>query len=156
MGPSDQPGREMLLRRMARESAEVKEEPSLTAQAAHPLKWIGLLSALLAILACYGTSLVVLGVSLLGVTLAVDEGAWAAAVSLFALLAFLGVAPGYLRHRKAAPGVLALSGAALTIWAMLGQYNWIVELGGLGALILAAGWDWRLKRLQSKRETEDA
>lgn len=133
-----------------------EEDTSTTTRGSNPLEWAGVLSALLAILACYGTSLVILGLSLLGATLAVDEGAWAAAISFFALLAFLGVAPGYLRHRRVAPGGLALIGASLVIWSMFGDYDWRTELGGLGALVLAAFWDWRLKRSHRKQENEDA
>lgn len=146
----------MLLQGLDGKQAPGERDTSPTTRGSNPLEGAGVLSALLAILACYGTSLVILGLSLLGATLAVDEGARAAAISLFAVLAFLGVAPGYLRHRRAAPGALALIGASLVIWSMVGDYAWITELGGLSALALAAVWDWRLKRSHRKQENEDA
>ena len=47
---------------------------------------------ILAILAYYGTLLLVAVLSALGVTLAVDDGAWAGAIVFFALLATAGLA----------------------------------------------------------------
>ncbi|MEX0921834.1 MAG: MerC domain-containing protein [Rhodovibrionaceae bacterium] len=120
------------------------------------LEWAGLLSVGLAVLACYGTSLVIIGLSLLGVTLVIDEGVWAASIAFLTFLAFLGIAAGYFHHRRAAPVALATIGAAAVIWSMFGVYDWIVELGGLGTLVIAAGWDWRLKKSHCKREMEDA
>lgn len=110
------------------------------------LGWLAGAGTVLAVLACYGTLAVVGALSLLGVTLVIDPGAWAGAIVVFAVLAVLGVALGYARHRVAGPLVLAAIGAALVIWAMLGSYSRLIEVAGFAGLIAAAIWDWRLKK----------
>ncbi|MDH3672668.1 MAG: hypothetical protein OES46_16175 [Gammaproteobacteria bacterium] len=58
--------------------------------------WLPGVATILAIAACYGTVLVITALSLLGITLVVHEGVWAGAISVFALLAVVGMALGYL------------------------------------------------------------
>jgi hypothetical protein len=101
----------------------------------------------LSITACYGTLAVLSVLSLLGVTLAINPGVWAWAISLFALLALGGVtlviggaawgSAGYRNYR-----------AALVVWAMVGSYSRIAELAGFAGLITAAIWDWRLQKCE--------
>ncbi len=116
------------------------------ARNASRLDWLAGVAALLSIVACYGTLFTISVLSALGVTLVVHDGAWAGAISLFAVLAVAGVFLGYRRHRTLAPLVLAAIGAAIILWVMLGSYDRILELIGFGALIAGAIWDWRLKR----------
>jgi arsenite methyltransferase len=111
--------------------------------------WLPGVATILAIAACYGTLLVVAALSLLGTTLVVHEGAWAGAISLFALLAVVGMALGYRRHHMLAPLVIAVISLALILWVMFGSYNRIIELIGFTGLIIAATWDWRLKRREA-------
>ncbi len=108
--------------------------------------WLASAATVLSIVACYGTLLVVGALSLLGISLAVHTGVWAGAISLFAVLAVVGIALGYKRHRTAAPLVLCVIGAGLIVWVMFGSYSRILELIGFAILIAAATWDWRLKR----------
>ena len=108
--------------------------------------WLPGVATILAIVACYGTLLVITTLSLLGITLVVHEGAWAGAISLFALLAVVGVALGYRRHHMLAPLVIGVVSLALILWVMFGSYNRIIEVIGFTGLIIAATWDWRLKR----------
>ncbi len=112
-------------------------------------------SALLSIAVCYGTLGLIAVLSLMGVTLAVNEDIWAGAIVAFALLAVLGVALGYRQHRNANPLWLAITGAALVIWAMYGSEGIVdllgvpafaVEITGFSALVAAAWRDGRLKR----------
>jgi uncharacterized integral membrane protein len=114
--------------------------------------WLGGAGALLAIAACYGTLAVLGALSLLGVTLAINEAAWAGAISLFAVIAVAGMAFGYSRHRVKAPLIIAVVGAALILWAMFVSYSRIVEICGFAALIAAAVWDWRLTKGAGGRE----
>ncbi|MFQ5938096.1 MAG: MerC domain-containing protein [Acidiferrobacterales bacterium] len=113
---------------------------------ASKLEWLAGVAALLSILACYGTLFVISVLSALGITLVVHGGAWAGAISLFAVLAVVGVALGYRRHRVLAPLVLAAIGAAIIIWVIFGPFNRVLELIGFAALVIGATWDWRLKR----------
>ncbi len=113
------------------------------------LEWLAGTAALLSIVACYGTLFTISVLSALGISLVVNEGAWAGAIALFAVLAVLGVVLGYRRHHTLAPLLLAAIGAAIILWVMFGSFNRILELGGFAALIVGAIWDWRLKRRSS-------
>jgi hypothetical protein len=117
--------------------------------------WLAGASALLSLIACYGTLGLVALFSMMGVTLALNVHIWAGVIIAFALLAVIGVTLGYRRHRNANPVRLAVIGAALVIWAMygaeaivdlLGVPSTIVEIAGFAALMASAYWDWRLKR----------
>ena len=117
--------------------------------------WLAGAAALLSIAVCYGTLGLIAVLSMIGVTLALNENIWAGVIVFFALLAVLGVTLGYRKHRNSNPARLAIFGAALVIWAMygaaaivdlLGVPGFAVEIAGFSALIAAAFWDWRLKR----------
>ncbi|SEM28103.1 MerC mercury resistance protein [Roseovarius azorensis] len=108
--------------------------------------WLAAGATLAAVAACYGTTLVVATLSLLGVAVAINEALWAGAISFLAVLAWSGVLLGYRRYRMPGPAMLATAGAASVLWAMYGRYHWLIELAGLAALGLAAFWDWRLRR----------
>lgn len=123
-----------------------------TANSAHRFDWLAGVATALAIATCYGTLVLISALSLLGITLAAHEGAWAGAVSLLALLAAVGVLLGYHQHRALAPLTLALAGAALILWVMFGRYDRIMEIAGFAALAVAAVWDWRLKAQTHKQE----
>lgn len=124
---------------------------STTAMAETPVvsrkgDWLASVATALSIVACYGTLLVVSALSLLGISLTVHTGAWAGAISLFAMLAVVGVVLGYRRHRVAVPLIFAVIGAGLIVWVMFGAYSRILELIGFAILVVAATWDWRLRR----------
>ncbi len=119
--------------------------------------WLAGAGTLLSLLACYGTLGLIAILSLMGISLAINEQVWAGVIVTFALVAVAGVAVGYRRHRNQAPAVIALAGALLIIWAMYGSENiraWFgflsrgIELAGFAGLIAAAAWDWRLKRIK--------
>ena len=113
--------------------------------------WLAGAGTVLAIAACYGTLATVSILSLLGVTLVINTGIWAGAISLFALLALVGVALSYPRHHTAGPVLIAALGTALVLWAMFGSYSRIVELMGFAGLITASIWDWRLNKCDDLR-----
>ena len=77
------------------------------------------------------------------------EGAWAGAISVFAVLAVVGMALRYRRHRALPPLVLAALGAALIVWVMFGVYHLAVELAGFALLVAATIWDWRVKQKET-------
>lgn len=104
------------------------------------------LSVLAAMLSCYGTIALVAILALLGVTLAVHEGAVAGLISIFAVVAAGVILWSAARLRKFGPALLAVAGAGLILWAMWGHYNWLVELSGFVALIGSTFWDWRMRK----------
>jgi len=99
----------------------------------------------LADLSCCGTAAVIGLLSLLGVSLALDEGIWAGAISLFAALATIAIAiaRSYRRHLIVGPAVVAALGLGLILWTMYGAYSRVVELVGFVLLKAATLWDWR-------------
>ncbi len=108
--------------------------------------WLPGIATACSILACYGT-LAVLGVlSLMGVGIVLHEGAWAAVISVFAVLAALGIGFSYRRHRAMGPIALATVGALMVLWAMFGSSSRAAEIAGFAALAAATLWDWRAKR----------
>lgn len=118
--------------------------------------WLAAAAMLLSLVSCYGTLLLVAVLSLIGWSLPIHEGFWAAAVTFFVVLTVVAVALGYRQHRSAGPLVPATAGAAVIVWVMFGQYNFLVETGGFAALAIAVAWDWRLKRSLHNQENPDA
>ena len=108
--------------------------------------WLPAIATAGSIIACYGTLAVLALLSLMGIGIAVNDGAWAGAISVFAVLAALAIAFGYRRHGQAVPVGLAVAGAALVLWAMYGDYSRTVEIAGFAALAAATLLDWRTKR----------
>ncbi len=105
--------------------------------------WVPRAATALAVLSCYGTTVLIGLLSLLGVSLAVDEGIWAGAISVFAALATIAIAASYRRHRIIGPTVIAALGLGLILWVMFGSYSRVIELAGFVLLIAATLWDWR-------------
>ncbi|MDP6707914.1 MAG: MerC family mercury resistance protein [Alphaproteobacteria bacterium] len=116
--------------------------------------WLAGAATLLALLACYGTLGVVGALSALGVGLDLHEGAWAAAIGLFALLALGALALGYRRHRAVGPLIVGACGTALVLWAMAVSYDRALEVAGFAGLVAGAIWDWQVKRHATAVMTE--
>jgi len=109
-------------------------------------RWFAVVSLAAALLACYGTLMLIGLLSALGVSMAVNAAAWAGVIVVFAGLTAFGIALGIGRHRQPVPFVLALPGFALIAWAMLGRYDRTLEITGFAMLAAATAWDWRLRR----------
>lgn len=108
--------------------------------------WLAPLGTVLAILACYGTLAIVGVLSLMGISIAVNEGIWAGAIGVFALLALAGIVLGWRGHRAVHPLLLGIVGTSLVLWTMGVSYNRPTEIAGFIILALAAALDWRAKR----------
>lgn len=117
---------------------------------------VGVVTLALALAACYG--LLALGalLPLVGMRLALDEAAWAAAIVALALLTVVAVLPGVRRHRSYAPGGAALAGGGLILYALLVDYHVLVELAGFVLLTGAVGADARLRRRARRRMAHTA
>lgn len=107
--------------------------------------WLAPAGTVLAVLACYGTLATVALLSALGVTIAVNEGVWAGAIVVFALLALTGLVLSWQRHRALPPLLLGIVGTGLIVFTMTISYSQPVEIVGFVTLILAALLDWRTK-----------
>lgn len=106
----------------------------------------GLIALVLALLACYGTLALVALLSMLGITLAVREDAWAGTIMLFVVLTAGVVASGIKKHHGLVPLVLAVTGAILISYVMFGTYNLILEICGFVLLGIATIWDYKLRQ----------
>lgn len=115
-------------------------------KAAGRWEWLPGAATVCSIVACYGTLAVVGVLSVMGVGIALNEGAWAGVISLFAVIAAAGIAFGYRRHGVAGLLALAVVGASLVLWVMFGSFNRVLEIAGFAALVVATVWDWRAKK----------
>jgi len=113
--------------------------------ASNKTAWLPGAATVLAIFSCYGTTLLLGLLSLLGISLAIDERAWAGAISIFSLLAVIAVAASYFRHRVVGPVICAAIGLTLILWVMYGSYSNVLELLGFAFLVVATLWDWRAR-----------
>ena len=113
--------------------------------ASNKTAWLPGAATVLAIVSCYGTTLSIGLLSLLGISLAVDERAQAGSIGVFSLLAAIAIAASYLRHRVIGPMISAAIGLTLILWVMYGSYSSVIELLGFAFLVAATLWDWRTR-----------
>ena len=99
----------------------------------------------LSVVVCYGTLALVTLLALVGVTLTINEGAWATAIVVLAWTAALAIGVNIRRYRKFGPFILADVGALLVSWVMFVDYSRTLEIVGFALLIVAAVWDRRLR-----------
>jgi SAM-dependent methyltransferase len=116
--------------------------PARLAQA----KWrlAGVFSLAVSFLACYGTLGALALLSAAGVSLAVNETAWASVVVLGAGLAAAAVAARAWRYGGWLAAALAAAGASAVTWTQFAGYDLLLELVGFG--LLAAGVVLDLRR----------
>ncbi len=106
-------------------------------------------ATILALLACYGTLGLVGILSLVGVSVSINNGLWAITISVFYGFAVAIIALGARHHRVYGPTALGLIGFAVILWVMFGSYNWIVELLAFIILIASALWDRSARRVKA-------
>ncbi|GBE39956.1 hypothetical protein BMS3Bbin08_02591 [bacterium BMS3Bbin08] len=110
------------------------------------LSRLGTVTSLLAVAACYGTLAAVALLSLIGVSVEIDEGMLVKLITGLLVLALLGMGYSYRLHRHPGPLLLSLAAAALLLWVFYGSYSRPLELAGFAALVIAAVWDFRVKK----------
>lgn len=118
------------------------------------ISWLPGAATALAIISCYGTALLIGLLSILGVSVAVDDRAWAGAISVFAALAAIFIGASGRKRRIVGPTVAATIGLAFILWAIYGNYGRIIELVGFTLLVAATLWDlrWRPSRRKIQRD----
>ena len=118
------------------------------------ISWLPGATTALAVVSCYGTALLTGILSMLGVSMVINEGAWAGAISVFAGLAVAFIGASGRRQRIFGPTVVGIVGLAPILWAMYGGYSRIVEFIGFALLIIATLWDLRSRRLRRYAESD--
>lgn len=113
----------------------------------------GIAAVLMALVACYGTLALAALLPLLGLRLAVNEATWSGVILLFVLLAVAAIAAGTRRHQSLVPVAAAAAGGGLVAYALLVDYQIVIELAGFGALAWAA---WRDAILRHRERPVEA
>jgi len=81
------------------------------------------ISAGLALLSCYGTTVLIGLLSLMGVSLAVNPRAWAATIVFLAGLAVVELSLQWWHNRRIGPIAMAVLAFGLIAWVMVRSYN---------------------------------
>lgn len=108
--------------------------------------WLGSAASLLAVAACYGTLAAVALLSIIGISIKIDESTLAKLITGLLVLALGGMGYSYSVHRRAGALVLSVASAALVMWVFYGSYSKTLELSGFAALIFASISDFRTKK----------
>ena len=111
--------------------------------------WLAGVATAFSLVACYVTLAVIGVLGALGIAIALDEAPWAGAIVAFAALAVGGLGFGLVRRRKPWPILVGGLGAATLGYAMYARYDRLTEFAGFVLLVLAAFWDWRLRRVSA-------
>ena len=106
----------------------------------------GCLSLLMAAVACYGTLALVALLSMLGVSLALNEAIWAGSIVTFSIAATLVISLGVKRHKSIKPLLPGLLGCGLMVYTMFVDYSLMTELIAFALLALAIYLDYHLRR----------
>ncbi|MQA67412.1 MAG: methyltransferase domain-containing protein [Alphaproteobacteria bacterium] len=106
----------------------------------------GIVAFALAAVACYGAIAALAGLSLLGISLTLDDGVWSAAIGGLAVATALVVAAGWRKHRRWGPTMLAVGGSTLIGYTMIVAYHGLLEAAGFALLAAGVFWDYRIRR----------
>ncbi len=106
----------------------------------------GTTSLVMAVIACYGTLALAAVMGMLGISMAVNEGIWAGAIILFAILACGVIALGMRKHHSPKPVIVAIIGTAILVYTMYINYQIVTEIAGFIVLSIATWLDFDLRR----------
>ena len=110
------------------------------------LSWMGSVISLLAVATCYGTLAAVTLLSLIGISVDIDEAMLVKLITGLLVLAILGMVYSWRIHRHPGPLLLSLGAAVLLLWVFYGSYSKPLELTGFALLVVASVWDFRAKK----------
>ena len=94
------------------------------------LSWLGTVTSLLAVVTCYGTLAAVTLLSLIGVSVDIDEATLVKLITGLLVLALLGMVYSWRIHRHPGPLLLSLGAAVILLWVFYGSYSKPLELTG--------------------------
>ncbi|HEU0204352.1 MAG TPA: methyltransferase domain-containing protein [Burkholderiaceae bacterium] len=106
----------------------------------------GAAALVLSLLACYGTLAAIAALSLAGISVVIDPGAWSAVILVFGLAAVVAIGAGMRKHGRIASLLVALAGGALLAYAHLVEFTFMLELGGFVLLGAAVFLDLHARR----------
>ena len=111
-------------------------------------------TSLLAVASCYGTLGVVALLSVVGVTVHLNELLMTRVVTVILAVALLGLLTSYRRHHDLKPLLLGAASATLLLWVFYSRYSRPLEALGFVGLVSASVWDFRAKHWACSSEPE--
>ena len=108
--------------------------------------WLGSVTGLLTVSACYGTLATVALLSVIGISIEINEGLLVKLISGLLILTLAGMVYSYRAHRNLCPLLLSIASAALLLWVFYGVYSKPLELTGFIVLVIASVWDFCSKK----------
>ncbi len=126
----------------------------IKAQSSNRFSWLSSTTSLLAVGTCYGTMAAVALLSVVGVSVQINEGVFIKVITGLLAVAIFGTAFTFRRHRNPGPLLLSIAAAGLLLWVFYGSYNFALEFVGFVALVVASIWDFRAKRQAIKRRNK--
>ncbi|HEU0199456.1 MAG TPA: MerC family mercury resistance protein [Burkholderiaceae bacterium] len=106
----------------------------------------GAAALVLSMLACYGTLAATAALSLAGIGVAIDPGAWSATILAFGFAAVVAVGAGMRKHGRLIPLAAAVAGGAVLAYAHLVEFSYVLELAGFAVLGSGVFLDLRARR----------
>ena len=113
---------------------------------ARRLSWLGSATGLLAVAACYGTLGAVALLSMIGISVDIDEATLTTLITALLVVALLGMAYSWRLHRQPGPLLLGVAAALILLWVFFAEYSSVGETMGFALLIIASLWDLRAKK----------
>lgn len=117
-----------------------------TAPSKKDYSWLGSATSLLAVVTCYGTLAAVALLSVIGVSVELDEGLLVKLITGLLVPALAGMGYSFRIHRHPGPLLVSIASAALLLWVFYGSYSKSMEMTGFIALVIASLWDFRAKK----------
>jgi arsenite methyltransferase len=102
-------------------------------------------ASLLAVVSCYATLGIVGLLSVVGVTIHLNEVLMARILTVVLAVALPGMLHSCWRHRDIKPFLLGMASAALLLWVFYGRYSRLLEAVGFLGLASASVWDFRAR-----------
>ena len=103
--------------------------------------------SLLAVAFCYGTLGVVALLSVVGISVHINEMLMTRIVTVVLGVALVGLVYSFRVHHNLGPLLVGLASAALLLWVFFGHDTRLLEFSGFVGLILASAWDFCAKHL---------
>ena len=118
------------------------------------ISWLAGFTTGLALLSCYGTTVLLGLLGMVGISVAVNEEVWAGVIIVLASLASIAITISARQHGRSGPAALAVGGLALIVYTLTGVYHSAVELAGFGLLAAASVWVWQVRIRQGRTDTD--
>ncbi|GKT12326.1 MAG: hypothetical protein ISEC1_P1304 [Thiomicrorhabdus sp.] len=115
---------------------------------------LGSIASIFAVVACYGTLASVALLSLVGISVEIDERLMINIVTLLLIIALSGMVYSWHLHRNILPLLLSLLAAIILFWVFYGRYTKELEILGFVLLIIASIVDFRSKKKTCLKQRE--